>query len=176
MKEEDLNKIKMWYYKSEIDYFSSFTTLWIAFNAFYKEKFKKGKDFENIKSLVEDGKWKKIYNKLLDSKENFRIDVKDLKEELDAEPLSNDKGSPKLDNDKDSPKSLITGRAYPINVEDIHKMDQLFDVLYTIRNNLFHGDKSPSFFAERDQRLVKFAYKILHQYFGEILESEQGNR
>jgi len=30
--------------------------------------------------------------------------------------------------------------------------------------------------ADRDQRLVEFAYKILHQYLGEILEGEQGNR
>jgi len=46
--------------------------------------------------------------------------------------------------------------------------------LYTIRNNLFHGDKF--LLADRGQRLVEFAYKILHQYLGEILESEQGNR
>lgn len=163
MKEEDLNKIKMWYYKSEIDHFSSFTTLWIAFNAFYNVKFREGSNRKNIKEFVKDVNLKEIYVALLKSESNFKIEVQDLKKELDKKPLYNDKGSG---------RSSITGRDYPINVENIQNMDQLVDVLYTIRNNLFHGDKS--LLAERDQRLVELAYKILHQYLGKLLSKETG--
>ena len=44
-------------------------------------------------------------------------------------------------------------------MEDPHDFARLMEVLYVIRNNLFHGHKSPT--NTDDRRIVSLAYQVL---------------
>ena len=46
-----------------------------------------------------------------------------------------------------------------MKLHDPHDFSKLLEVIYVIRNNLFHGHKSPD--DRRDEKLVTLAYDIL---------------
>ena len=45
---------KEWYRKSEIDYFSAFLKLWLAFNAFYKRLYQVNRSLRNDRQFIEE--------------------------------------------------------------------------------------------------------------------------
>ena len=45
---------KEWYEKSEIDYFSAFLKLWLAFNAFYKRLYQVNRSLRNDRQFIEE--------------------------------------------------------------------------------------------------------------------------
>jgi hypothetical protein len=54
-------------------------------------------------------------------------------------------------------------RGRPKRYDNINDFSQLIEVIYQIRNNLFHGHKSPT--DKEDERIVTLAYNILSQLF-----------
>lgn len=147
--ESDKELIRQWYYKSLQDYFSAFTTLWIGFNAYYKRKFSNVPlDHKKVISLFGDQKHKSLYAYLMKDN-NFSEAVKNLKKELDIRPLI------RMDN------------AVQYKISDENKMKYVFEVLYVVRNNLFHGDKKLT--DERDEKIVRLSYSILSLFMKEII-------
>jgi len=57
-------------------------------------------------------------------------------------------------------------------ITDVHNFGEVLDVIYSIRCNLFHGQKSPD--EDRDMKLVMFSYRILERMFREILRKQFG--
>ena len=49
----------------------------------------------------------------------------------------------------------------------------IFDVIYAVRNNLFHGGKDPSNVNSRDYKLVKYSYSILLSFVTRHLLKER---
>ncbi len=71
-------------------------------------------------------------------------------------------------------KNMKNGRKIPSNKNCVCKVsdlsiDQVFDVLYQIRNNLFHGQKDPAKEA-RDLELTTFGVKFLAPFMRELLK------
>jgi len=151
--ESDKDLIKQWYYKNlPKDYFSAFTTLWIGFNAYYKRKFSGvNGDHNMVISLYTNEEYKTLFANLMENK-NFSKTVKDLKEELAHKPLIRM-------NNKDK-----------YNISDEPNIEEVFEALYVVRNNLFHGDKEIT--DERDEKIVKFSYQILKQFMKEIISRD----
>jgi len=152
LNESEKEMIRQWYYKSLPDYFSAFTTLWIAFNAYYKRKFPgSGGDHNMVKSLYKDPKHQNLFDNLLKG-EDFSKAVENLMKELCSNPLRN----------------MDTGKEYKIH--DKRKMEEVFEVLYIVRNNLFHGDKKID--IKRDEKIVKLSYQILRLFMKEIISKD----
>jgi len=61
-----------------------------------------------------------------------------------------------------------TGRAR-ISLEDPHDFAKLMEVLYLIRNNLFHGHKSPT--NDEDLRIVGLAHEVLSFLMGYVADA-----
>ena len=165
---ETKEKIKGWFYKSEPDYFSSFTTLWIAFNAYYKAYYSyRGGDrnFNNrrgIDKIKESKEHYELVKELVKKSGDFRRNLRSLAHELKGQPLQNmqNRKELKLPEEALDSNSEISSDFYRALVE----------IIYTIRNNMFHGDKE--IVSERDRRLVELAYKILHGFMSEIIEGD----
>jgi len=49
-----ISNSKEWYNKSEIDYFSAFLKLWLAFNAFYKRLYQHNASLNNDRKFIEE--------------------------------------------------------------------------------------------------------------------------
>jgi len=152
LSESDKELILQWYYKSLPDYFSAFTTLWIGFNAYYKRRFPGIRtDLDKIKLLCKDKNHISLYTDLLKNN-NFKEAINNLKKELDSCPLR------RMDN----------GKTYQIS--DENNMDNVFEVLYVVRNNLFHGDKKIT--DERDEKIVSLSYQVLKLFIKEIINRD----
>ena len=65
---------KEWYEKSEIDYFSAFLKLWLAFNAFYKRLYQVNRSLRNDRQFIEE--IKKTNNIVKDKFEEYFITSK----------------------------------------------------------------------------------------------------
>lgn len=153
---EDTELVKQWYHKSTIDYFSAFVNLWIAFNAYYKQFFPGiGGDHEKVRAICKDKKYIKIYDDLSNKNKLFCKNLEKLKEELEKKPL--------VDMKNKKPFGTYLGV-----ISSIKKMEEVFEILYGIRCNLFHGDKS--LLDDRDKKLIEFAYNILHDYMEKLVE------
>jgi hypothetical protein len=63
----------------------------------------------------------------------------------------------KLTEKGDIPNHMMQGAT--IRLHDPHDFHRLMDVIYQIRNNLFHGHKSPN--DKNDQEFVTLTYGIL---------------
>lgn len=158
--------IKDWFEKSqsEDDIFNQFIALWISFNAFFIAKFKN--EFTNSRFPAEY----EFLNKVKDDSS-----LKDLYQSLDKDSNFND-FLDFLENGNDD-----VGTHFPKKVADmrfesneskakefsnIDDFSQFIDVIYKIRCNLFHGNKSDS--NPADKFLVEYAYKILEPYLKEV--------
>jgi hypothetical protein len=161
------NKIEGWFYTSGQDNFSSFATLWIAFNAYYKDFYQRQGNvrshandrarIENIKSS--DEHWQ-LFKSLI-SEPEFAAQIKGLKDEIKHQPLRKmeDNREFQLPDDDESVVALSMGF-----------YSELMEIVYQIRNNLFHGEKE--IVSERDRKLVTLAYGILHRFMAEIIDRD----
>ena len=74
--------------------------------------------------------------------------------------------------------NMLSGGGIPEGYEGeypLHDLngEQIFSVIYQIRNNLFHGDKDPDK-DKRDMQLSKFANKFLVPFLIELIEKTYG--
>jgi hypothetical protein len=73
---------------------------------------------------------------------------------------------------------VLTGKAAPEGLKGAYKCadlrtEQIFEVIYQIRNNLFHGNKDP-FSAERDKSLSTFACDFLLPFVSSLISATGG--
>jgi hypothetical protein len=54
-----------------------------------------------------------------------------------------------------------------VRIIDVSSFGEVLEAIYTIRCNLFHGEKSPN--DERDCALVELAFRILSRIFSVVV-------
>ena len=143
--------------KDNKDPFIRFISEYIAFNAILRRKYGyQKKDFELIECLKNE-----FPSNLLTS-DQISDAVTSLKNMLPIYNVRNVK--------------IGNGRR-EISEKDVESdIKMLIDVIYTIRNNLFHGDKRYSNEDEifsRDEKFVKFGYEILKEINNWLIENLQ---
>lgn len=148
-----------WYNRSrgrkvEFTIFDRFVSLWMAFNAWGTHESQEDSDSNMIRWVKATSIMPSIFAQLMKSDKEFAKTVTELKNEC---PVYDMRPSHRTD------YKTIT---------NIHDFREILDVIYKIRCNLFHGQKSPD--EKRDVRLATFAYGILDRLFEEILRKQFG--
>jgi hypothetical protein len=186
------DNIAKWKQKAEIDYFSLFIPLWLAFNAWIKDRHIKDSDRESIESLKEDNMYNKTYlefSRLLqgsDSKcETFKDYLSQLIESLDSASITYHKypsikisfRSALIDN-QTTPKTyenLLRESGQHNKIElikdkyidaDTHKVYKSYiEILYQMRCILLHGNLNPT---PENERVIKYLYLTLKEISQDI--------
>lgn len=164
-------KIKEWYVQSLQEQFNPFIKLWIAFNGWYKDKFPDARtDRISIEKCKQDIELLSYYQRSFSTNE-FCNYLNILGSELDKKPLEN------LTRSRN--KKLQLNKMTDINQEGeqiIHFLDNsseafgiYLDVIYRVRCNLFHCEKSPS--SERDKLLIECSFKTLSLIMKQIINN-----
>jgi len=151
-------KIKEWYVQSLQEQFNPFIKLWIAFNGWYKDKFPDARtDRISIEKCKQDIELLSYYQRSFSTNE-FCNYLNILGSELDKKPLEN----------------LTRSRNKKLQI--IHFLDNsseafgiYLDVIYRVRCNLFHCEKSPS--SERDKLLIECSFKTLSLIMKQIINN-----
>lgn len=119
-------------------------SLWLAFNAWGTYESKKDKDFEMLSWIKTNTDLPNIHRKLVKEDQDYlqRVNRLSQYEVLDMRP--GHQGQSK-------------------SIRNINSLDELLDVIYQIRCNLFHGQKSE--IDPRDRELVDLAFHILSRIF-----------
>lgn len=140
-----------WYARSdaEEEIFTKFIFLYIAFIAFLTINKPFLSDRGKINELKNSIEAKKFYLELKDRNQMLQETLIDLTKELKKEPIKNVTRY-------DDPH----WRGPDGKLIDENDWENLVEYWYRVRNNLFHGHKTPIY--ERDKRLVTFAYITLH--------------
>jgi len=139
-----------WYKRSQKERTGEFTifdqlmSLWLAFNAWGTYESKKDKDFEMLSWIKTNTDLPNIHRKLVKEDQDYlqRVNRLSQYEVLDMRP--GHQGQSK-------------------SIRNINSLDELLDVIYQIRCNLFHGQKSE--IDPRDRELVDLAFHILSRIF-----------
>ena len=124
----------------ELDSVDRFIFLWISFNSAIRKDKESSSDRKLIKAFYEDEYWKDIFDKAKRDN-NFNIYLKELKKLC---PVENSKTKEQISITEDSLKEVI-------------------NVIYLVRNNLFHGRKKPDDIDSRDFKLINASYRLLLQ-------------
>jgi hypothetical protein len=137
--------------RCNVDDGDRFISLWIAFNGWMRGKFgEDGIDRHQIESVKSMDDFKDVFNHL-------KEDDIDFKKALD-----------KLGN------LLVVNMRFRNNREEVYMYDgtfeSLIEVVYQVRNNLFHGRKNVEE-NKKDLALVRLSYKILLPLFKKYLTS-----
>ncbi len=130
--------IQSWIAKgnAEKDVFNSFISFWVAFNVIYLSRYPVVGDSACIKEVKKDAHFVSEYKTLLKD-QLFATTINDL---LKVCPITSEKN----------------GNTFTFKVNDF---PALVDVLYQVRNNLFHGGKDVS--EKRDSEVVSAALPVL---------------
>ena len=139
--------IKGWIDKgdSENDIFNCFISFWIAFNVIYLSRYPVDGDRACINEVKKDSYFVSEYKMLLKNK-TFFDSINTLLKEC---PITSEKN----------------GISYTFKVNDFAA---LIDVLYQVRNNLFHGGKSIN--EKRDKEVVSAALPVLKSLITKFME------
>ena len=187
--------ISSWKQKSEIDYFSLFFPLWLAFDAWCKDKYGKPTQRKCLEALKNDGLNNKTYQKLKtllqgsDSiSETFKSYLTQLNQALEASPIRYEFNGTEEPKTLSFKNGLMDKNANPRAYEDLfrtsgqHNKIELItgifitdeiskiyrayiEILYQVRCRLIHGDLSPN---KENERLIKYLYLTLKDLMGEI--------
>ena len=184
--------ISSWKQKSEIDYFSLFFPLWLAFDAWCKDKYGKSTQRECLESLKKDELNNKTYQKLKtllqgsDSiSETFKSFLTQLNQALEASPIKYEGESTTILSFRDAlidrsvqPKvyedlfrtsgqhnklELITGIFITDEISKVYS--SYIEILYQVRCRLIHGALSPN---KENERIIKYLYLTLKDLMSEI--------
>jgi hypothetical protein len=142
-----------WYERShgtmmEFTPFDRFICLWISFNAWGIHESRKETDRDMVEWAKENDLLKRTFNALA-TEHGFHVTL---------ERLRNMCPIPRHRKWKGSDKAII---------KDPRKWDEVLEVIYVIRCNLFHGRKSLQNIP--DIQLVDFAYEILSRVFNGVI-------
>ena len=175
LEELDFKKMRNWVKKAKEeqskDPIYSFISAWIGFNYYYSTFAKvHGQSFFDLANKNRRGK---IGDK---SKWTFLIHDKNFIEFFDNFRNSHSK---RFDEKVKLPViDMLYGNEVPEGLKGEYSLrdlntEQIFSVIYQIRNNLFHGDKDPAK-DMRDMQLSKFASKFLVPFLIEVIENTYG--
>ena len=153
------------------DTFSRFVFQYLAFIAHLKHQlfFDARTDREAIQRLKRDNKIRDIYLKLLNADNDLQKYWNEIITELSSKPLYNSSSDPDYPT-IDKWWDCSGNQPHENNEKDKGKVHELGDwqnmveYWYSIRNNLFHGGKSPN--SGRDAFLVEHAYQTLRPLVG----------
>lgn len=160
-----------WHQKAadEDDYFSQFVFEYLAFIAHLRSTLfiSETNDRRVIQALKRDDMRQEWYAQRVKSDKHLSGVVQRLRRALKKHPLHNssyDPDYPEIDkwwnSSGESPNADVAApRGVIRSVDD---WENLVEVWYSVRNNLFHGGKSPN--VERDRFLVAHAYKTLKAF------------
>lgn len=139
-----------WYKRSQKEktrrftIFDQFMSLWLAFNAWGTYKSKKDKDLEMLSWIKINTNLPEIHNRLVKDDEDYLQRVTRLSQYKVLNMRPGHRGQSK-------------------SISNINSFDELLDVIYQIRCNLFHGQKSE--IDPNDRELVDLAFHILSKIF-----------
>ncbi len=162
------NLILGWHKKARegADYFSQFVFEYLAFIAHLKNNlfFAETNDRQAIQALKRDQMRRSRYRNAVKADTRLRHILQRLKEELKERPLHNsslDLDYPEIDRwwncSACQPGRDQTPRTGVIR--SVGDWDNIVEFWYGVRNNLFHGGKSPN--IKRDLFIVEHAYETL---------------
>ncbi len=152
-----------WFEKgtAEQDYIDKFIYLWIAFNALYNSIEFIGNERERVVAHIVGNYNTQLYEKIFKSSYVKTFMVK---------PVIN-----VYKPNQDLEEFIFYKLKYSIKNKE--KMQMLFNTIYRVRCNLFHGSKTPD--SYRDNDLIKNAGAILQIYlnyiFSNTLKGEEQN-
>ena len=140
--------------KQERDVFSKFIFYYFCFNALTAHFSQEDRDRAMLNWIyANDNPIKTEFGKLVEANDYFQNSLTTLK------------GYGKVyDNRKKYQQKFV-------EVKDIKNINEVLDVVYQIRCNLFHGSKSPS--EVRDQKLASTASRILGKLVGCVLANNR---
>lgn len=120
--------------KTESEPFNKFISLWIAFNGYYVSATGENRDAEALKKIKSNNELKNWYDTIKNHSSVTTL--------ISIAPV----------------KNLKSGNDVTIDRDDF---GTVIDIVYQIRNNLFHGNKSDH--VNRDNEVVSAAIPILEQ-------------
>lgn len=178
-----LDTISGWFKYSQIEYFTPFMKLWLAFNSWYKQFHPNlNTDREAINLLKNDGPVKNSFVNLIDSNSDdgkeIRTGLAILVNEIRISSLVDERGhatgftdsdtlpSFRILNEKAQKNKLKKGGLISLDKETVVTdnksifFQEILEIIYQIRCALIHGDFGIE--DRRANRLVKSAYIILN--------------
>jgi hypothetical protein len=148
------------------DYFSRFVFEYLAFIAHLKNNvyFGETRDRDVIQSLKRDFRRRELYVRSIQSSDELLKVLEVLIRELQRSPLHNssmDLDFPEIDKwwNCSGQRPLDDNSEQRGIIHSPHDWENTIEFWYSVRNNLFHGGKSPN--IQRDLFLVEHAYKTL---------------
>ncbi|MEK6627655.1 MAG: hypothetical protein AABY53_03435 [Bdellovibrionota bacterium] len=156
------------------DYFSRFVFEYLSFTALLKNKIaiEANSDRQAIQSLKQNQLLKNSYLRRITNNEELASTWKKLIKELKCQPLYNssrDLDYPEIDkwwnSDGQAPVENKLRKGVVHTIEDWTNMIEFWN---GVRNNLFHGGKSPN--IQRDAFLVEHAYKTISIFVSQQLK------
>lgn len=162
--QDQAERVKEWYSQSLHEEFNPFIKLWIAFNGWYKSKYPNKNDREAINLCKKDSDLHVFYQRSFANKQ-FCDYLNELGIDLDREPLVN--------LTRPIGKKLKLSRLEDENGEvnfldnSSEAFENYLDVIYRVRCNLFHCEKSPA--SDRDKLIVVCSFKTLSVIMKQII-------
>ena len=188
-----ITNISSWFKYSQIEYFTPFMKLWLAFNSWYRNFLPNLRTNREVVDSIKNGSPLKdnfISRLEIESDESneLRESLAILVNELRIQKISDGSGGlwgfdksdikPDFRNLNNNVKSrlLNSGNCIKLNEETIVTSDksiffqETFEIIYLIRCSLIHGDFDVD--NRRAQRLVKSAFIVLSNIFGPIVSNQ----
>ena len=180
-----IDTISNWYRYSQIEYFTPFMKLWLAFNSWYKQFLPNCQTDRNAINEIKDGgsirnSFDQIFDAQSDDGEEFREALALLVKELRIQKVNN-VGFTNSDIEPNFQSFAPRGQTQKLNTGNIVKLDretavisdksilfsELVETIYQIRCGLIHGEFDVN--DRRAHRLVKGAFICLNKIFGPIV-------
>ncbi len=162
--------IRNWHEKATTeDFFSKFTFEYLAFIAILK-KYKEPESREDRQAIQKLKRNKDLKVKYLE-KISQNTDLAKLIKYLEKNPLDDEEELKWWNCSEinliscEKAQSSTTKKGV---IKDNQDWPNIIEFIYTVRNNLFHGDKDPE--DDRDKFLVKYAYKLLNPLVEILME------
>lgn len=187
-----LNTIFNWFRYSQIEYFTPFMKLWLAFNSWYRQLLPSiGTDRDAINSLKTSSPIKANFERIIDSAgdegKEIRGALSILVKEIRIQKLVNESGvdigfdqsdiEPDFRDfsEKAKKQKLNSGNFIKLDEETVVISDkstlfhETLEVIYRVRCHLIHGNFDVE--DRRAHRLVKSSFVILNKIFAPIISS-----
>lgn len=161
--------IKSWHLKAGTeDYFSKFVFEYLAFIAYVNSSMGEGNDRAAIQRLKRADEIKKKYLKKIKTGKRLRQSWHIIKKTLDETPLGRAVGDSNsaeeiprwnCSHDRVNQKTDEERRKRSGVIHSFDDWENMVEFWYSVRNNLFHGKKSPE--RKRDEFAVKYGFRTL---------------
>ena len=145
--------------------------MWIAFNGWYKDKFPDSRtDRNSINRCKQDTELLSYYQRSFSTNE-FCNYLNILGNELDKKPLENLTAAwgKKLQLNKMVNNNEEGEQTVHFLDNSLEALEIYLELIYRVRCNLFHCEKSPS--NERDKLLVECSFKTLSVIMKQIIDN-----